>query len=806
MFQNYLKTAFRHVLKSKLNFLFKLGGLTLAVSSLLVIIIYVSFQLSFDRYHDDYRNIYRVNARWMENGALASYAIVPPGVGPALGKQFPEIKTFARLGYSTHYQVRYKDKTMRIHGFVNADSTVFDILTFHFIRGDKHALDHPRSIVLTQSLAQQIFGEEDPMGKTISFTDRSDSVFEVSGIIEDMPPNTHLHIRALLPLNALKDAGDLPVDPWEIGIDGSGPLYLRLHNAADVQNFVSKAIPFLRENLISREDHLEKDYEIYLQPIHNIHLDPWIYADFTQKGNVVYVYIFSLLGVFLLVIAGINYVNLSIADFHKRSKEIGVRKVLGARKRQVALQVIFETCFICATSLALSLGMVYFLFPEIVQVLDSNLTFAMLLNPPVTWMVVIITFFLMVISSLYPAWHLAANKSINDFKALGGTGMKSSAGNILLLCQFTISIICICATFIVGQQISFFQTKDPGYDRDNTIVLFMPDRYPVEKIPVIKNELAAVPGVEAVSYSTFLIAGGGYYRDWYRVEINGEMKQMLLNEVFFDHDFFRAMGVELVAGRSFDPNNAADPHAAFIVNETAVREFGWDDPVGKRISYGFEDPKGEKWEGTVVGVVKDFNIYSMRRKIEPLVMRLPWSEWPGNCVHIRIHGPVDEAIAGIKKKYNEILPDFLIDYHLIGELYAGQYQNEKKAFASLQLGTWIIVLISSLGIFSLSAYMSVRRMKEFGIRKILGATVRQIAALHVGHFLRIAVIANLIALPLAFWMMKIWLSEFAYRVQLEGILFFGVMLLSFLLVILSAGYSSWRAGVMNPIDVIKKEN
>jgi putative ABC transport system permease protein len=299
-----------------------------------------------------------------------------------------------------------------------------------------------------------------------------------------------LHIRALLRGDGLTDAGDLPVDPWGIGIDGSGPLYLRFHESANVKDFVSKAIPFLRKRLKGGEGHLERDYEVYLQPIQNIHLDPWIFADFTQKGNVVYVYVFSLLGVFLLLIAGINYVNLSIADFHKRSKEIGVRKVLGARKRQVALQVILETCVLCLVSFCLSVGAVYILFPKVAQILDANLTFRMLFQRQVLWIVVIITASLMVMSTLYPAWRLAANKPVNDFKALSSAGRKSSIGNILLLCQFTISVICICATFVVAQQIRFIGTKDPGYDRNNTIVLFMPDRYPEEKIPAIKNELA----------------------------------------------------------------------------------------------------------------------------------------------------------------------------------------------------------------------------------------------------------------------------------------------------------------------------
>ena len=243
----------------------------------------------------------------------------------------------------------------------------------------------------------------------------------------------------------------------------------------------------------------------------------------------------------------------------------------------------------------------------------------------------------------------------------------ASTSNILLLGQFIISVVCISATFIVARQLEFIQNRNPGYDRHNLIVAYMPDQYPPEKIPVIKDEFNKLTGVKSVSYSTFRIAGAGYYRDWYRVEIDGEMKRMMLNEVFFDHDFFRTTGIPLAAGRSFDPARSTDPHEAFIVNETAVRAFGWKDPIGKRISYGYDEPEGEKWEGTVVGVVKDFNVYSLHKKIEPLVMRLPWSEWPGSCVHIRISGPLDETIVRLKNKYEEnlkIKPRYKI-FHVI---------------------------------------------------------------------------------------------------------------------------------------------
>ena len=803
MFRNYFKTTYRHILKSKVNFSFKLGGLTLALASVLIIAVYVSYQLSFDRFHEGYENIYRVNSEWMENGNIAKYALAPSAVGPALKEEFPEIKAFTRIG-SSRYLIKYKETSYRFEGFTNADSTVFDVFSFDFVRGNRHAMDNPKAIILTESLARQIFGDEDPMRKEISFTDRSNQVFEVTGIIRDMPSNTHLSISALMPHQSLRDSFEIAMDPWGINIDGSTELYLKLEKGRKAEELASKAEPFLRSRLTKTEEGVENSYSISLTPLKDIYLAPRIYAEFCKKGNAVYIYIFSLLGVFLIVMAGINYVNLSIADFHKRSKEIGVRKVLGARKRQIAFQVVTEASLICITALLLSVGILYMIFPQVLQIIDSNLRFTMLFDTNMLLWIGSVLVFLVVLTTVYPAYRLSVNKPVNDFKKIASGGKKASISNGLLLAQFTISVICICATFFVGRQIEFIQKRNPGYDRENLLVLAMPDRYPDEKIPVIKEELSRLPGVEAVSYSTFRIAGAGYYRDWYRVEIKGEMKKLMLNEVFFDHDFFKAANIPFVAGRPFDPAMATDAHSAFIVNETAVKEFGWDDAIGKRISYGFDDASVEKWEGAVVGVVKDFNVYSFHKKIEPLVMRLPWSSWPGNCVHIKINGPLDQTIASIKKKYEEILPDFLVDYRLIEDIYNDQYKNETKAYSTLQVSTWIVVLISSLGIFSLSVYMSAARMKEFGVRKVFGASVRQIALLHVGQFLRIAVLANLIGLPVSFWAMRTWLSEFAYKTDLNVIVFFIVGVLSLLLVTASAGYSSWKAGRMNPIDVIKQ--
>ncbi|HYC87025.1 MAG TPA: ABC transporter permease [Chryseosolibacter sp.] len=805
LLDNYLKSSSRHFLKSKVSFGFKVLGLGLASLSFLVIVLYVSYQLSFDRFHEDYENIYRVNSQWRENGEMARYALVPSGVGPMLQSGFPEVRSYARMTGLGRYLVHFEGKSFHAEGIAETDSTIFDVLSFEFIRGDERALQMPKSIVLTESLANRMFDGLDPLEKSISFIDRGGISLQVTGVIKDPPPNSHLNIRALTSMGALNDSSFLPAGPWDISIDGSTVLYIRLHPGTQTQNFLEKATPAVRARITKNESGLEKEYGILLQPIKDIYLDPPIYAEFSPKGNVVYVYVFSLLALFLLVISSINYVNLSVADFHNRAKEIGVRKVMGARRKQIAFQVVLEAVLVLMLSLMISVGALYFLLPKIQGMLDPNLQLRMLMRPDILLVLCALIALLIILSTAYPAYQLAANNPVQNMKSIGRTGSHSRVSRVLLLTQLGISIVCITATLIVGKQLKFVQNRNPGYDRENLIVAHMPDQYPAEKIPVIKNEFAKVPGVEGVSFSTFRIAGAGYFRDWYRVEIAGEMRQMMLNEVFFDHDFFTTTGIPLVAGRSFDPARSTDSHEAFIVNETAVRAFGWKDPIGKRISYGYDETEGEKWEGTVVGVVKDFNVYSLHKKIEPLVMRLPWSDWPGSCVHIKIRGPLDETIGRIQKKYSEILPGFILHYSVVDDLYNSQYNNERKVYATLRLATWIIVVISCLGIFSLSLYLSLSRMKEFGIRKVLGATSAQITLLHTNKFLKLAAIANGFAMPVAWIVCTRWLEQFAYRTEMRGPLFALVAVLSVILVGASAGYSAWKSGTMNPVDAIKSE-
>lgn len=800
MFKNYFTTSLRHIRKSKVNFAFKLGGLTLAILSFLAIAIYVSYQLSYDTHHANYQSIYRVNSQRKENGQVEKYAIVPLAIGPLLKQSIPEIETFARTRYFNGSYLRYEGKSVSCGGLIEADSTLLDILGFKFIEGDANALRVPNGIVLTQQLAQKMFGTEKVLDKLITINNDK-KVYQVSAVI-DNPAHTCFGFEAIV-LNET----ELPLtlnsiaSPVEF-LDHSSTLFVRLKKPV-TEEFTLK-IESLLDRFIKRSDRNEAGFSLSFQPIADVYLAPELRAEFARKGSTVYVYAFSVLGVLLLVVAGINYVNLSIADFSSRMRETGVRKVLGARKNQLIVQVALETLVFSFIALAIALGILYIVFPKIRELLDANLSFNMLLNPQVLTISFAGLIALLYLSSYFPAKLFASSSVIQNLKSRNSS-YNSSLSQILLFAQFSISAICISCAVMVGRQINFIHNKELGFDRENLLMLNMPWEFTVKNMQTFKQEIKQIAGVDNASNGSFFISGG-YWKDWYYVEQENEdeMKYIELFEVFSDDELFSTLGIELLQGRTFSAKIPSDSGAAFILNETAVKELGWKEPLGKRI-YTHPEEKG-KWDGTVVGVVSDINISPLYEKVKPLVMRLPWTnEYPDGFIYIRYTGDPKQIIKSIEEKYKVLMPGYPLNYFYVDELYNRSHERETKAFASLQFGTLIIILISVLGIFSMAMYMSVKRMKEFGIRKVLGASVAQISVLHINYFLRLALIACLAALPVAFWLITKWLTTFAYRVELSYWPFIIVALTSVLIVILSTGYSAWKSGTMNPVDVIKME-
>lgn len=596
MYKNYLITSLRHIRKSKVNFTFKIGGLSLAVFSFLAIAVYVAHQLSFDDYHQE--NTYRVNSQRKENGVVEKYASAPLAIGPMLKQYLPEVEAYARTRFANGSYLRFEDKAIECGGLLEADSTLFDVLTFDFIVGDKDVLTSPDGIVLIRSKAMELFGETNVLQRLVTIN-HNPKQYQVTAVIED-PRKSSFSFEAII-LSKAEHGFSLSsiVSPVEF-LDEAATTFVRLKQPPSAK--LESKIESLIDRFIRKSDRIETGFALSFQPITDIYLGPHLMGEFARKGSPVYVYAFSVLGVLLLIVAAINYINLSIADFHSRVRETSVRKVFGARKHQLITQVILETVLFSLFASLIGLVMLYIFFPQVMQLLDSDLRFSMLLDKRLVIGVAIGLSVLTFLSVLFPARLFTGGRIAESLKS-GSGSYNSSISQVLLCAQFSISAICIACTLVAGQQVQFIHHKDLGIDRNNLMVFNVTEDFPVSKMITLKQRLLQIPGVSSVSNTSFRI-GGGYWKDWYFVESGNGFKNLELYEVFSDDDVFETLGIKLLAGRTFNAQMPSDSGAAFVINETAARELGWSNPIGKRIFTHPED-KG-KWDGTVVGVVKRY--------------------------------------------------------------------------------------------------------------------------------------------------------------------------------------------------------
>lgn len=797
MIRNYVLTALRHSRKSKVNFVFKVGGLSLALVCFMAIAIYVSYQLSFDKFNEDFQQVYRVTSQRKESGVIEKFAIAPAALRQHVN-QLPAVVAGARCAFGSHTTLRVNDQVYDCEGMVSADSSIFDVLTFDFILGDRRALTKRNAIVLTRSMAMRMFGRIDVLQQIVSINGPSE-LLEVTAIIEDTRPDSHFYAEAFVSMFNSYDLSKRNISDPVAFSDESAALYVKIHGDETVFNRQAEA---MLDQFLPASFREEYGFGIALQPLADIYLSSDLRYDYATHGSIVYLYTYSVVGVLLLLVAGINYVNLSIADYTGRAAETGVRRVLGARYAQLMLQVSVEAVGFGIVSIALAVLVLYVAFPHIAQLLDPNLRFDMLLRTESMAIVATGMLVLFLLSCWLPARSLSGARITQNLKS-ASRSYNLPLNRALLFTQFTASVLCLFCTLVVGQQIAFVRNSGLGFDRKNLLVLSMPPEFSVQHLQTFKTEIKRIPGVTSASNSSFRI-GNGYWKDWYFVEDGEKVKEIELYEVFSDDELFSALGIPLLHGRTFRSDIPSDSGAAFVINETAARELGWDDPIGKRIYTHPEEPG--KWDGTVVGVVADINIRPLYYEVKPLVMRLPWqNEYPDGFVYVRYTGNEQAVVTEIAALYKDLMPGYPLMVRSVDELYNSTHRGEQRAFDSLRLSTIAIVLVAILGIFSMAAFMSARRMKEFGIRKVLGASVRQIAGLNLQYFLRIALWANLIALPGAYWMMSEWLTTFAYRTTITALPFVLVAGISFAIVLVSGGYSAWRSGVLNPVDSIRSE-
>lgn len=786
MIRNYIKTAWRNLLKSKFYSVINIVGLTAGLAIGILILLWMQDELSFDNFHKNVQNIYRLE---LFGGTGSSRQIWQTGVapiGPLVKKQLPQVKEQVRItgnGLFTLY--KYQDRSFGNENAVFTDPSFFSVFTFPMIEGSqaKPFIDD-RSVVITKSTAKKFFGDADPMGKVINADGKEN--FTVTGVIDDFPKNSYFNCDMLMPMHYYQV--DMLVNN-HIDINTNFnffnyEVYLVLKPGTDLKKL---AVQIRQVHLNHKPDDTDADY--LLLPLAKMHL---YNADMTDRG-IGTVRIFFIVAILILVIACINYVNLSTARAMMRSKEISMRKIVGAAKMHLFLQFIVETALLFLIAAALAIGLIFALMPVFNRVSGKELVFN--LADFHIWLVILLTISgTLIASSIYPALLLS---SFEPLKALKG---KISAGmgdvlfrKILVVTQFSFSIILIVGTIVITSQLNYIRSKDLGYDKTNVFGLWMRDMAP--HYEAVKAELLKQPGILDVTRSNqniIRIGGISGATDWDGKEPNSTF---IVHPIVVDKDFISFFKMKLVAGRSFTGEPTDTAH--YILNEEAIREMGMKNPIGKRFKMG-------DINGTIIGVVKDFHFATMKEKIAPSVF---WYQpkWMSS-LYIRTTGrDAPKAIAAAEAQFKQYNGQFPFDYAFLDDIFNHLYRGEQTEGTLFNYFAGIAILISCLGLLGLATYTAQVRTREIGVRKVLGAGVGRIVGLLAQDFIKLVGIAIVVATPVAWYAMHRWLQDYAYRITIGWWVFVAAGFIAVIIAFVTISFQTIKAALMNPVRSLRSE-
>lgn len=793
MFKNLIKTAIRNIFKdfgySSLNIL----GLTLGIASALFLIIYISNELSYDRYHEKGDRIYRVASHITETDDDFTWIRAQIPFAPQVVQDYPEVEAAVRFIDSGRELYKYEDKEFYEESFYYADSNLFDVFTYKFINGDPStALLEPNSLVLTETVAAKYFGKEDPLGKALVAGDQS---YKITGIIKDVPRNSHFRFDGLISRSTL---------PAEIGSWGNFGVYtyILLPKNVDYKVFESKIQEMYDKYMAEIFERLGIKIEYQLMRITDIHLKSTSQGEPEPTGSYAYVMIFAIVALFLILIATMNYMNLATARSTKRAREVGLRKVVGSHRGSLITQFLTESTVLTFISVVLSIVILVVLMPKFNQLAGKSFEIDILYSPVVIISLVAIILVVGIFGGSYPAFYLSR---FNPVSVLKGEVTKGSSGStfrkILVVIQFTISVAMIVSTLVVFKQLNYLKTKDLGYDMENVVSLEFSTREMVEKYPVLKQALLENPNIKYVG-STGSRVGEGTGKIILNVETNDGMQQKGVNLTGIDHDFIETLGIEMKEGRDFQEDMPSDTLLGVIVNETMAKRFNWDKPLGKKVE--MQGRGGQDFlRAEVVGVMKDFHQTGMYNEIETL---LYFYRINNRLVYIKMN---DEDVQGtiryIESRWNEIFPSSPFEYSFLSDRFNEQFGADEKRGFIFTMFTVLAILIACLGLFGLASYTVEQRTKEIGIRKVVGASEGTVVKLITKEFLILVSIAILIAFPLSFYFMRDWLQNFVYRTNLGLFIFILAGLITIAITFITISFQAWKAANTNPAESLRIE-
>ncbi|MHA7102007.1 ABC transporter permease [Roseivirga pacifica] len=799
MFRNYLKTALRSLRKNKSYSLLNILGLASGMLVFMLITRYVTYELSYDGYHEKKDRIFRVYKRDDGNvyQGTDQFAVVPAPLPTAMKAEFPEVEAAARVLRRQNALIEVGDEFFIESNLHGVDPDFFEIFSLEILKGDPNSpLTGRESVAISRTTAMKYFGTIDALGETLKYGEEwsgKQFFMQVTAVFEDMPENSHFTIQLAADFQGVMELNRDDSQSW----NNSSYYAFGLLATGNSYESLQEKMPQIRAKYADDpidEDGQESNYII--QPLADMHFTSNVNFDIAPSANKQNLLIYLGIAFMILIIAGVNYVNLATARVINKTKEIGIRKVIGAQKKSLLSQFLVESSVLVFTSLAIATFSLLLILPSFATFIDKPLAVDFATVQP--WLVLLILGGSMtLLAGIYPAVLLAKFKPIASLKGKG-TVSKGNAmfRNALVVFQFTISGILILGATVLSRQLSYIQTMDVGFDRDQIVVFSVRDQGLRDQIGAFKDEIKTIPGVVSVAASNSLpnnISSSTSAR-WPGMPEDGERVRIYVNTA--DYNYVDLYGLELVAGRNFDPNIAADKKG-ILINEAAAKAIGWDDPIGKemvRTWYGDT--------GRVVGVLKDFHQHSVHLSIEPSQIFFNDEQ---SRISVKIEGDVDRTLKAIEAKYLSFNPKYPFDYNYFDDVFDRAYQTETRTAELANWFTALAIVIACLGLYGLAAHKVQHRIKEVGVRKVLGASVGRILALLSKDFALLLLVAFLIASPIAYYVMNGWLNDFAYHISINIFTFVIALVLMLLVAGLTVGYRTYRAAVRNPVEALREE-
>jgi len=791
MLKNYFKIALRSLVKQKGHAFINITGLAVGMACCLLILLYVHEELSFDQYHQNKDRIYRLATR-VQGASYEGIAKVNGPWGPAVKKAVPEVQEAVRFVIAGQMLVSRGEKRLYEDEGLYADSTVFEVFSFPLLRGDPHrALTAPHTMVVTRGFAQKYFGKDDPVGQSLRLDNQTD--FLITGLLENLPANSHFTFDFLLSMASLTHPQRESWSQWN-----QFYTYLLLQQHATPKIVEAKVPAVLRQGM---GEQAAARFTPFLQPLTRLHLHSHLFRELSANSDMSYIYIFSSVALFILAIAAINFINLSTAQAARRAKEVGVRKVLGSQRRQLVGQFLTEAILLCVIAVGLAITLAELLLPDFNAMVARNIIISWRENPLLWLAAAGFTLLVGVLAGCYPAFALSAYQPVTTLKGqAAGVSRKSSLRNALVVFQFALSAFLLMATGVIYRQAQFIHNKNLGFNTEQIITIPIQDPRLGRSAEAVKNELLQNSNVVSVAVSANLPGGS----DWgIPVQPEGRAPEQVppLRILAVDADFLNTYQISIAQGRGFSKEIASDSAQAFMLNEEAAKQLGWTEPLGKLIAM----PAIQRARAPVIGLVQDFHFRSLREPIGPLLLLVAPTDWR-TVFSVRLRPEhIPATLKFLEEKWQQLDPAHPFTYSFLDDRFAQLYQNEERLQHLSTYAAGLGMLIACLGLFGLVSFTTSQRIKEIGIRKVLGATTAGITGLLSQETMRLILLANLLAAPVAYLVMRGWLQGFAYRAEMNLAIFAGTGLATIALALATVSYRACQAAYTNPAEALKYE-